>query len=133
MIRGFGQFVVLILCLGMVGAGLFMSMEPKGAGVVLERPGTPARLESSFTSATAFFEVDGEALELTMLFTEPHEPESVFKTRVSLREGQSHSIIIGENENGVGAQRYTFRRDGYTVHMHQAPAPTLTAAFTASE
>ena len=61
------QFVISIVCVAMVGAGLFLSLGPAGEGVVLDRPGSPARLVNSETSATAFFELDGDALELTML------------------------------------------------------------------
>ena len=113
----------------MVGAGLFFSLAPSGEGVVLDRPGSPGRLMTGDTSATAFFELDGDALELTMLFTEPAEPDSVFKTRVRLMDGQSHSIVVGEPDEGTGAHRYTFRRVGYTVEMRLTPAAPLTASL----
>ncbi|MEM6662661.1 MAG: hypothetical protein AAF666_10850 [Pseudomonadota bacterium] len=88
---------------------------------------------SSNTSATAFFELNGDALELTMLFTEPAEPDNVFRTRVSLKDGQSHSIVVGEEDDGSDAQRYTFRRVGYTIEMRLAPATPLSASFRLSD
>ena len=107
-----------------------MSLGSTGEGVVLDRPGTPARLSSNGTSATAFFEIDGNMLELTMLFSEPEDPGSIFRTRVRLMEGQSHTIVVGEPGDESGPQRYTFRRNGYTVEMQRAPAATLNASFT---
>lgn len=116
----------------MVGAGLYLSLGPAGEELVLDRPGAPGRLISANTSATAFFELDGDALELTMLFTEPAEPNSVFRTRVRLMDGQSHSIVVGDDDDGDHPQRYTFRRVGYTVQMHLAPAAPLSASFSLS-
>jgi len=126
-LRQFLQFGVTLVSLAMVGAGLYLSMGPTGEGILLDRPGTPGRLVNSDTSATAFFELDGDALELTMLFSEPDDPDSVFKTRVRLKDGQSHSIVVGEDE--AGARRYTFRRIGYTVEMRSAPAMPLAATL----
>jgi len=108
-------------------------MGPSGEGLILDSPGNPGRLSTSGTSATAFFELNGDTLELTMLFTEPADPDSVFRTRVRLMDGQSHSIVVGETDEGSGAQRYTFRRIGYTVEMRSAPAAPLTASFRVSE
>lgn len=103
-------------------------MGPSGTGIVLERPGKAARIGSDATSATAFFEIQGDMVELTMLFSEPDDPGSVFKTRVRLLDGQSHSVVVGETESG-GTHRYTFRRVGYTVEMRLAPVKTLNASF----
>lgn len=128
-LRNLVQFGIALVCLVMVGAGLVLSLGPAGEGVVLDRPGSPGRLVNSSTSATAFFELDGDALELTMLFTEPAEPDNVFKTRVRLMDGQSHSIVVGEDDNGWGAHRYTFRRVGYTVEMRLTPAAPLAATL----
>ena len=131
-VRSFAQIGVTTISLGLVVAGLFFSMGPAGKGVVLEQPGTAARLGSDETSATAFFEIEGDMVELTMLFSEPNEPGSVFKTRVRLMDGQSHSVVVGEPDNG-GTHRYTFRRVGYTVEMRLAPIKTLNASFVLSE
>ena len=128
--RSLVQFAVSIVCLDLVGAGLFLSLGPAGEGVVLDRPGAPGRLMSGNTSATAFFEMNGDDLELTMLFTEPAEPDNVFRTRVRLKDGQSHSIVVGEEDDGSDAQRYTFRRVGYTIEMRLAPAAPLAASFS---
>lgn len=129
MLRKVVQFGVSMACLALVGAGLYLSMGSASEGVVLERPGSPARLASAETSATAFFELDGDALELTMLFTEQVEADDVFKTRVRLMDGQSHSIVVGDSGAGSGLQRYTFRRVGYTVEMRLAPAAPLAATL----
>ena len=127
-LRSFAQFGVTTICLGLIVAGLYFSMSSTGKGIVLERPGTAARLGSDATSATAFFEIQGNMVELTMLFSEPDDPGSVFKTRVRLLDGQSHSVVIGEPDDG-GSHRYTFRRVGYTVEMRLAPVKTLNASF----
>ena len=116
----------------MIGAGLFLSLGPAGENLVLDRPGTPGRLTSDNTSATAFFELYGDDLELTMLFTEPTEPDNVFRTRVRLKDEQSHSIVVGEADDGSDAQRYTFRRVGYTIEMRLSPAAPLAASFNIS-
>ena len=131
--RNLVQFGISLICVGLVGAGLFFSMGPSGEGLVLDRPGSPGRLTTTDTSATAFFELSGDTLELTMLFTEPADPDAVFKTRVRLMDGQSHSIVVGEPDEGTGAHRYTFRRVGYTVEMRLAPAAPLTASLRVSQ
>ena len=67
-------------------------------------------------------------MELTMLFSEEDEPDSVFRTRVTLANGQSHSIVVAESEDGTGAQRFIFQRTGDKVTMSLAPVTTTTAA-----
>lgn len=114
----------------MVGTGLYLSMGPAGEGILLDRPGTPARLVTSDTSATAFFELDGDALELTMLFAGTDESSGVFKSRVRLKDGQSHSIVVPVDDGDADAQRFTFRREGYTVEMRSSPARPLAATLT---
>ncbi|MEM7058456.1 MAG: hypothetical protein AAF557_12755 [Pseudomonadota bacterium] len=131
--RNLVQLGISLICVGLIGGGLFFSMGPSGEGLILDRPGSPGRLMTAETSATAFFELNGDTLELTMLFTEPADPDSVFRTRVRLMDGQSHSIVVGESDEGSGAQRYTFRRIGYTVEMRSAPAAPLTASFRVHE
>lgn len=122
---GFG-----LICTGLVAVGLFMSLGTNGEGIVLDRPGAPARLSSDDTSATAFFEIDGNMLELTMLFSEPDDPASIFRTRVRLADGQTHAIVVGDPGDSAGPQRYTFRRNGYTVEMQRAPTALLYASLT---
>ena len=128
-LRDIIQFGIAAACMGLVVAGLYMSMGSPGEGTVLDRPGAAARLERDNSSATAFFEIEGDAMELTMLFSEPDDPDSVFKTRVRLIDGQTHSVVIGEPDDIGGSHRYTFRRVGYTVEMHLAPINTLQASF----
>ena len=72
-------------------------------------------------------------VELTMLFSEPENPNNVFRTRVKLMDGQSHSVVIGEPDGPDGSHRYTFRRIGYTVEMQLVPVNTLNASFISSE
>lgn len=96
--------------------------------MLIDRPGAAARLATSTTTATAFFEVDGDMVELTMLFTEPNEPSGVFRTRVRLMDGQTHSVVMGEPGDPGGPHRYTFRRVGYTVEMHLAPVKLIDAS-----
>ena len=131
--RSLISFGVTVICLAMVGTGLFMTFEPVDEVVVLRDPGTPGRLVSGDSSATAFFEIEGAALELTMLFTEPDDPESVFRTRIRLMDGQSHSVVIGDPEDDNGAQRYTFVRTGDTIEMLIEPAEPMTASFTVTQ
>ncbi len=119
-----------MVCTALVAVGLFMSLGTNGEGIVLDRPGSPARLASDGPSATAFFEIDGNMLELTMLFSEPDDPASIFRTPVRLSDGQSHSIVVGEPSGSAGPQRYTFRRNGYTVEMQRAPTAMLYASLT---
>lgn len=128
-LRNLAQVGVTAVCLGLVLVGLYFSMEPAGEQVVLEQPGAAARLGTGATSATAFFEIEGDMVELTMLFSEPEDPSSVFRTRVRLMDGQSHSVVIGEPDGPGGSHRYTFRRIGYTVEMRLAPVTTLYATF----
>lgn len=118
-----------MVCVGLVLAGLYFSSATTGQSVILERPGAAARLGSDATSATAFFDIKGDSVELTMLFSEADDPSSVFRTRVRLRDGQSHSVIVGEAEDPGGPHRYTFRRAGYTVEMRLTPVRTINASF----
>ena len=128
--RGFIQFCMATVCIGLVGGGLFMSLAPGDEGVVLDRPGTPGRLVASTSMATAFFELEGEEMELTMLISEEDDPESVFRTRVVLMNGQSHSIVVSDAEDGSDSQRFTFLRKGDTVTMSLAPVAAMTASYT---
>ena len=130
-VRSIAQIGVTMVSLGLIVAGLYLSVGPAGESVLLERPGAAARLGSDSSSATAFFELDGDMVELTMLFSEPDDPDSVFKTRVRLMDGQSHSVVVGEPDDANGSHRYTFRRVGYTVEMRLAPVQTLNASFVA--
>lgn len=128
-LRNIVQLSLAIVCILMVIMGLYLSLGPAGERVLLERPGSAARLGSEASSATAFFEVDGDMVELTMLFSDIDEPTSVLRSRVRLSEGQSHSVIVGEHEDPGGPHRYTFRRIGYTVEMRLAPVQTINASF----
>ena len=124
------QFFTAAICIGLVGAGLFMSLGNVSQGVVLDRPGAPGRLVADSSVATAFFEMNGEELELTMLFSDQDEPDSVFRTRVTLSNGQSHAIVVDDSEDGSEAQRFIFHRDGDKVTMSLAPVTTTTASYT---
>lgn len=126
--RSIVQFFVTCLSIGMVLVGLYLSLGPTSQSVVLESPGAAARLGSNATSATAFFEVDGDMVEVTMLFSEAEDPTSVLRTRVRLRDGQSHSVIVGESEDPGGPHRYTFRRLGYTVEMRLTAVKTINSS-----
>lgn len=128
--RGLIQFCMATVCIGLIGGGLFMSLAPGDEGVVLDRPGTPGRLVASASVATAFFELEGEEMELTMLISEEDDPESVFRTRVVLMNGQSHSIVVTDAEDGSDAQRFTFLRTGDTVTMSLEAATAMTASYT---
>jgi len=124
--RGVMQTGVAALCVVMIAAGLYLTSQPAGEAVVLDRPGTPARLVSDDVTATAFFEMAGDDLELTMLFSDLGDDQSVFRSRVRLIDGQRHTIVLGEGESG-GAKRFVFRRVGYTVEMRLDPTATLSA------
>ncbi|MFK7942119.1 MAG: hypothetical protein AB8B85_04270 [Paracoccaceae bacterium] len=128
-LRGIAQLALAFGCVFLVVLGLYYSLGPAGERVLLERPGSAARLGSDSSTATAFFEVDGDMVELTMLFSEAEDPTSVLRTRVRLSDGQSHSVIVGEREDAGGPHRYTFRRIGYTVEMRLAPVQTINASF----
>ncbi len=127
--RSLVQFGVSIMCIGLVGLGLYMSLAPVGQDIVLDRPGTPGRLVADTSTATAFFEMNGEQMELTMLFSDPGEPDSVFRTRVVLANGQSHSIVVANSEDGSDAQRFVFLRNGTTVTMSLDDSTPRTASF----
>ena len=131
--RSIAQVGVTCVSVALVIVGLTLSLGPAGESVVLERPGAAARLGTESSTATAFFEVDGDMVELTMLFSEYEDPSSVFRTRVRLMDGQSHSVIVGEHEDPGGSHRYTFRRVGYTVEMRLTPVNTINASFILSQ
>lgn len=127
--RGLAQLTLAFVCVILVLLGLYLSLGPAGERVLLDRPGSAARLVSDSSSATAFFEVQGDMVELTMLFSDAEDPASVYRSRVRLGEGQSHTVVVGENEDPGGPHRYTFRRIGYTVEMRLAPIQTINASF----
>lgn len=130
--RSIIQFGVAATCIGLVGAGLFLSLNKTGKGLILERPGTPGRLIAETSTATAFFEMKGGQMELTMLFSDDDDPESVFRTRVTLAQGQSHSIVVGDSDDGASLQRFVFKRKGDTVAMSLVPA-SGTTTYVAGE
>lgn len=113
-------------CVVMVAAGLFLTSQSAGHGVVLDRPGMPARLVGEDVTATAFFEMVGDEVELTMLFSEPDDDQGVFRSRVRLMDGQRHTIVLGDDVD-VAPTRFVFRRVGYTVEMRLDPTSTLSA------
>lgn len=130
--RSIIQFCVVAACIGLVGAGLYMSLHRSGAQIVLEAPGTPGRLVAAKSTATAFFELEGEQMELTMLFSEEDDPQSVFRTRVVLVNGQSHSIVVTGDDDESDSQRFIFRRKGDKVAMSLEPA-TASSMFVAGD
>lgn len=132
-VRNIAQFGVTCVSLLLVLVGLYLSLGPTGESVVLDKPGAVARLGSVSTISTAFFEVDGDMVEVTMLFSETDDPNSVFRSRVRLRDGQSHSVITGDTEDAGGSHRFTFRRVGYTVEMRLTPVQTVNASFILSD
>jgi hypothetical protein len=127
-VRNLVQSGLALLCVIMVAAGLLLTSQTAGEGVVLDRPGMPARLVEEDITATAFFEMAGDDLELTMLFSEPDEAGSVFRSRVRLIDGQRHTIVLGQDEED-GPTRFVFRRVGHTVEMRIEPTSTLTASL----
>ena len=127
--RGIIQFLMAVTCIGLVGAGLYMSLEHSARDIVLAKPGSPGRLVANGSSATAFFEMDGDRMELTMLFSDEDDPSSVFRTRVVLTNGQSHSIVVADGEDGSGDQRFIFHRKGDKVAMSVGKDDALTASL----
>lgn len=127
-IRSLFQTALVAACVMMVAAGLLMTWQPAGGGVVLDRPGMPARLVSDDVSATAFFEMVGDELELTMLFSEQDDAGGVFRSRVRLINGQRHTIVLADREDGE-VKRFLFRRVGYTVEMRLDRSTTLSATL----
>ena len=127
-LRNMVQTGLAALCMLMVAAGLLLTSQPAGDGIVLDRPGMPARLVSDDVTATAFFEMAGDKLELTMLFSEGDEEGGVFRSRVRLIDGQRHTIVLGHGDED-GPKRFVFRRVGYTVEMRLDPTSTLTASL----
>lgn len=126
-LRGLLQVGVTAVCVCMIAAGLYFTSQPAGDGIVLDRPGAPGRLVSDDVTATAFFEVSGDDLELTMLFSEG-EDNGVFRSRVRLVDGQRHTIVVGEPDGE--AKRFVFRRVGYTVEMRLDPTTALNASLS---
>ncbi len=130
MLRKLLSFGVATVCLGLVGSGLVFSSNSTGEGIVLNKPGEPGRIQNDVTSATAFFEFDGNIMELTMLYTEPNDPNSISRRRVRLTDGQSHTVVVG-GSGDEGVTRFLFRRVGYSVEMRQAQSATLQASLIA--
>ena len=127
-LRNLVQTGLAALCVLMVVAGLLLTSQSAGEGVVLDRPGMPERLVEDEITATAFFEKAGSELELTMLFSEPDEAGSVFRSRVRLIDGQRHTIVLGREEED-GPTRFVFQRVGSTVEMRVEPTSTLAASL----
>lgn len=127
-LRNVLQTAIAALCVVMIAAGLYLTSQPAGEGVVLDRPGTPKRLVSDDVTATAFYEMAGDEIELTMLFSEAGDSQGVFRSRVNLIDGQRHTIVLGGDDDDEGeAKRFVFRRVGYTVEMRLDPTATLSA------
>lgn len=130
-LRNIIQTALAVTCALMVSVGLFLTAAPSGDGVVLERPGLPARLVGNDVTATAFFEVAGDKLELTMLFSEPDAAHGAFRSRVRLVDGQRHTIVLRDGDESARA-RFVFRRVGHTVEMRLDPASTFGSPLQSS-
>ncbi len=82
--RSFIQFCVAAVCIGLVGSGLYMSLNRIGEGVVLASPGTPGRLVAETSSATAFFEHAAEQGKKISFLTNGSTPEEMKPSPVIL-------------------------------------------------
>ncbi|MEM0924267.1 MAG: hypothetical protein AAGI13_14555 [Pseudomonadota bacterium] len=85
--------------------------------------GQPVEIETEVGAVTAFFDHEGAALRLTVLFDDPlDEEERLIRTTIRMIDGQHFSLILGHDGETTG-RRYTFLRKGMAVGVKAEDYP----------
>ena len=87
-----------------------------GPGTRLDGPGVTAMLERAGTQVEASYAWHDGLMDLSVRITDPEG--DALRTRVSLRDGQHHTLLIPATEDWVPPTRIDFRRIGTRIEMH---------------
>lgn len=121
-----------ILSTGLILVGLWLSLPAVHESKLIDRPGIPVRLSGEIAQAVAYFEPVADELELVMIVSEAAaDGGPLFKTRVRLSEGQSHTLAVGGETAQQVPEQFTFVRIGQTVRMSVVPAVRVVSAVVA--
>ncbi len=125
------RYLVSIAAVAFIGIGMYFSWSYAPQQIELRHPGAPAKIIANRATATAFFEKHVDGFELVILFSETDDDRNVFKTRVRMVDGQTHSIVVGQGEGGDSdpGERFTFVRNGDVIKMTQGDPRVLGATF----
>ena len=88
------------------------------------RSGDTAQVSLGQTSAIAFHDARGDAVQLTDVFTEVDG--DVMRARVVLQDGQVHTLNLPVDEDGTLVHRYAFVRNGDVVDLWARKIDTRT-------
>ena len=120
-----------VLSTGMIVVGLYLSLPDAPGYQVLEQPNHPARISGKLAQTVAYFQYAPDGLELVMIVSQVDEGETpMFKTRVRLADGQTHTLAIGGEMAGAIPEQFSFLRVGNTIRMSVTdPAQVMSAGL----
>ena len=109
--------LVGLLVAGFVAGSLLLA--PDGvARHVAEHPGQNTIIQADESRAILHYEARGDLLELNILVLPRDEEDGMFRTRIALAEGQTYSLIAGQDEGRSGADRYVFGRANGAIYAN---------------
>ena len=90
-------------------------------------------LEGHSASATAFFELQREFMDLTVILTDAASNGEVTRAGARLVDGQTFRFVYGgDDEDPISRTVFVFRREGFRVLAHHHPGGTLAGMAMAS-
>lgn len=119
MLRTLTRLLILFVAISGFGAPLYAD-----ALMRLDQPSQTVTLEQDGVSVIAFFRLNDEVLDLTILITDP-DGEAI-RTRVGLRDRQHHTLLLPSTDDAVGATRIEFLRTGGQIEMIAGSNPIAT-------
>jgi hypothetical protein len=91
------------------------------------------RLVGHTASATAFFELTRDFIDLTVILADPNDDGEVVRSGARMIDGQTVTFVYGGNEEDpITRTVFTFKRDGFDVLASHNPAGILNRQLFAS-
>lgn len=118
------------LLLLFAGSGVSAAERVGSTAARLDSPGQAVEVRGLRTRVIAFYDDGGrERVDLTILLGGGVLGNEVLRSRVSLRDGQSHSVVMDAGDADGAVERYRFTREGDSLSIAFDPglgAPALT-------
>jgi hypothetical protein len=90
-------------------------------------------ISGNTASATAFFELTRDFIDLTVILADPNDDGEVVRSGARLIDGQTVTFIYGgDEEDPITRTVFTFKRDGFDVLASHNPAGILNRQLFAS-
>lgn len=116
------------LCVCLAGPAASPIAQTFGSGTAtLTRAGQAIEVRGLINRVIAFYEPRAEHVDLTVLLGGGALGTEVLRTRLTLRDGQSHAVILGGDGIGGNAERFSFTRRGEAVEVAFAPVAVSNA------